>query len=264
MSIEEGRTWLATCLFLDIVEYSKMTVERQIESKNDLVNWVSDEIQNLSSEESISIDTGDGLIVCWLGDPELVYPIAHRLRDYVEQIDRDKAYELRLGINLGPVKVIKDINGKQNCLGAGINDAQRVMDFAEGNQLLISKSYFELLEKVSSFYSGEFSYFGVRHDKHEIPHELYELTSTAFDGTRLEKREVKKAVAFDIESQVEDRIKKEFASYVGKDKAETLFQEAKSCVEDVFDLSRWLTEKIEREDDRDSFKAFTKYYGFSS
>ena len=38
---------------------------------------------------------------------------------------------VRLGINLGPVRLVKDINGQMNIIGDGINVAQRVMSFAE-------------------------------------------------------------------------------------------------------------------------------------
>ena len=37
---------------------------------------------------------------------------------------------VRLGVNLGPVRLVKDLNGQMNIIGDGINVAQRVMSFS--------------------------------------------------------------------------------------------------------------------------------------
>ncbi len=38
---------------------------------------------------------------------------------------------MRAGINLGPVRLVRDINSQPNIIGDGINVAQRVMSFAQ-------------------------------------------------------------------------------------------------------------------------------------
>ena len=40
---------------------------------------------------------------------------------------------LRAGLHLGPVKLVKDINGNLNALGEGLSVAQRTMAFAHEN-----------------------------------------------------------------------------------------------------------------------------------
>ena len=82
---------------------------------------------------------------------------------------------VRAGINLGSVKLVKDINGNLNAVGDGINMGQRVMSFAGENQILVSRSFFEVASSISESYAGLFKYEGVRTDKHIREHTLYQL-----------------------------------------------------------------------------------------
>ena len=80
---------------------------------------------------------------------------------------------VRMGINLGPVKLVKDINGQPNIIGDGINVAQRVMSFARPAQVsyraLTTRSCPASRERVRQ----AFSYEGSRTDKHVREHEVY-------------------------------------------------------------------------------------------
>ena len=84
---------------------------------------------------------------------------------------------LRIGINLGPLRIVKDVNGQPNMLGDGINVAQRVMSFAEPNQILVSRSYYEIVSRLSQEYTRLFQYVGVHRDKHVREHEVYVMTA---------------------------------------------------------------------------------------
>jgi hypothetical protein len=85
------------------------------------------------------------------------------------------ALQLRLGINLGPVRIVKDVNGQRNIIGDGINVAQRVMNFAAPNQILVSRSYYEVVSRLSPDYGQLFNYIGLHKDKHVREHEVYEV-----------------------------------------------------------------------------------------
>lgn len=82
---------------------------------------------------------------------------------------------VRAGINLGSVKLVRDINGNPNAVGDGINVGQRVMSFAADNQILVSRSFYEVASSLSESYAGLFKYEGVHKDKHIREHTLYEL-----------------------------------------------------------------------------------------
>ena len=68
-----------------------------------------------------------------------------------------------------------DINGQPNIIGDGINVAQRVMSFAQLNQALISRSYFEVVSRLSEEYGQLFHYEGSPTAKHVREHEVYAL-----------------------------------------------------------------------------------------
>jgi hypothetical protein len=98
--------------------------------------------------------------------------------------------KMRIGINLGPVKLIKDINSQPNIIGDGINVAQRVMSFSEPGQILVSRSYYEVVSRLSEGYAQLFHFEGSRTDKHVREHEVYAVQST---GTALKRPAAKDA-----------------------------------------------------------------------
>ena len=86
---------------------------------------------------------------------------------------------MRLGINLGPVRLVKDINGQPNIIGDGINVAQRVMSFSEPGQIVVSRSFYEVVSCLSEGYGRLFHYEGSRTDKHVREHEIYTVQATS-------------------------------------------------------------------------------------
>src|SRR4030095_9987035 len=87
----------------------------------------------------------------------------------------------RVGINLGPVRLVQDVNGHTNIIGDGINAAQRVMSFADPGQVLVSRSYHNLLVSSSEQYARLFAYQGFRVDKHSREHEIFKVVGTGDD-----------------------------------------------------------------------------------
>jgi len=75
-------------------------------------------------------------------------------------------------------------------IGDGINVAQRVMSFAHPNQILVSRSYHEVVSRLSQEYAQLFHYAGLHRDKHVREHEVYEvhLAPSPGGGPRLPGR----------------------------------------------------------------------------
>lgn len=170
-----NRTFIASVLFIDIVGYSRRTVPDQLAIKDLFNGLLSEAVQNVAPGERIMVDTGDGAGIAFLGDPEDALFAALSLRD---AIDAGKAFLgepglVRMGINLGPLKMVRDINGHTNMIGDGVNDAQRVMSFAEPGQVMVSRSYYDIVLRFSQDYTKLFVYEGMRHDKHVREHEVY-------------------------------------------------------------------------------------------
>ncbi len=186
--IKVDRTWLCSVVFLDIVQYSRQSLEIQTQWKRRFNQHLAESIKGCSESERVILDTGDGAAICFLGDPETAMFCALNLISAIAQEKNTQAHPLlvRAGINLGSVKLVRDINGNLNAVGDGINVGQRVMSFAGDNQILVSRSFFEVASSLSDSYAALFKYEGVRTDKHVREHTLYELHSPGAVRTELQ------------------------------------------------------------------------------
>lgn len=174
----ENRTFICSVVYYDIANYSTKSVEVQIRLKEILNRFTTEAIKNVAVNDRIILDTGDGAAICFLGDPEDALFVAMSLRDAIlsdaDQFSDDPLL-VRFGINLGPVKVVNDINNRKNIIGDGINVGQRVMSFAEPGQILVSRSYYEVVSCLTQEYAKLFQYLGTRADKHVRQHEIYSI-----------------------------------------------------------------------------------------
>jgi hypothetical protein len=175
------RSTSATVLFFDVVGYTKQPVNKQIKIKKRFNQVVSDCLAALGDDERIILDTGDGAAIGFLQHPEDALEVARQFRKTVTA-HQHKDYpelEVRTGIHLGPVSIVKDMNGQSNMVGDGINDAQRVMSFAGVDQIYISRPYYDFISRLSDEYADLFQYRGLQQDKHGREHAVYELVDLA-------------------------------------------------------------------------------------
>ena len=177
--MEQGgsKTIMCSVLFVDIIEYSKKSVAGQISLKDRFNRYLSDAISEVPLSDRIILDTGDGAAINFMGDVEDALKAAISLRAGIvsETPDLDPPLRVRIGINLGPVRLVRDLNGQPNIVGDGINVAQRVMGFARSGQILVSRSYYDGTARLSPEYAGMFDYQGSRTDKHVRAHEVYAI-----------------------------------------------------------------------------------------
>jgi len=196
-----NRTFIGSVLFIDIVGYSMRSVQDQLEMKEVFNGFVADAVQNVAPTERIMVDTGDGAAIAFLGDPEDALFAALSLRDAIEAaaLTIGEPGFVRMGINLGPLKIVRDINGHTNMIGDGVNDAQRVMSFAEPGQVMVSHAFYDIISRFTRDYAQLFIYEGTRHDKHVREHEVYrfgpasetgDLTARLRDRTRARSNDV--------------------------------------------------------------------------
>jgi len=171
---QPSRTLVCSIVFLDIVEYSAKPVAEQLLLKQAFNKLLSSALENVAPRDRVVLDTGDGAGITFLGDPEDALFVAMSLRA-AARAESSGAIAVRIGINLGPVRLVKDINGQMNIIGDGINVAQRVMTFAQAGQLLVSRSFYEVVSCLSLDYASLFSYVGARTDKHVREHEVYSV-----------------------------------------------------------------------------------------
>jgi len=130
---------IAHLLLIDVVGYSKLLVNEQIE----LLHELNRIVRNTecfraaeTNEKLIRVPTGDGMALLFFRSPE--EPIGCALE--VSKTLQDHPHiQLRMGVHSGPVNRVTDVNDKTNIAGSGMNVAQRVLDCGDAGHILLSK-----------------------------------------------------------------------------------------------------------------------------
>ena len=143
---------LAHVLFVDIVGYSKLPINRQrelLQQLNQIVRATEQFRRAEAADKLVCLPTGDGMALVFFTSPDAPVRCALEISKAVGQAlppagDEWRqvgalALQLRMGINSGPVDAVADVNDRSNVAGAGINMAQRVMDCGDAGHILLSK-----------------------------------------------------------------------------------------------------------------------------
>jgi len=183
-----NRTLICSVVFIDIAGYTKKSFNEQVLIKECFNAHLANAIKDISISERIVLDTGDGAAVGCIGNPEDALSIAMIISSALTKDDSaiEAGLQVRMGINLGPVRILKDINNQMNMIGDGINAAERIMSFAEPGQLLVSRSYYDMLSSLSQEFAELFQYQGSRADKHVREHDIY---AVEHKGARIDPAE---------------------------------------------------------------------------
>ena len=130
---------IAHLLLIDVVGYSKLLVNEQIELVQELNQTVRSTECFRAAEatgELMRVPTGDGMALLFFRSPEeparCALEVSKNLKDHPH-------IQVRMGVHSGPVNQITDVNDRTNMAGAGLNIAQRVMDCGDAGHILLSK-----------------------------------------------------------------------------------------------------------------------------
>jgi hypothetical protein len=234
---------MCSVVFADIVQQSQKHVSQQVALKARFSGILATALEQTPASDRLVLDTGDGAALCFLGDPEDALFTANSLRSRVLETPEPQALRLRIGINLGPVRMVKDINGHTNVIGDGINVAQRVMSFAEPNQILVSRSYYEVVSRLSPEYAQLFQYAGLHHDKHVRQHEVYEVQLSPAVGGQAEAPPPQAAPAIHLDPSVISQLTVALTGEIGP-VAKLLVRRAVERATDVRALCEKLAENM--------------------
>src|SRR5678815_4073423 len=156
---------IAHVLFLDIVGYSKLSVNEQhgrVDELNGIVR-LSEQFQKAEAANRIlKIPTGDGMALVFYRSPEepaqCAFEISRALKD-------NQRLQVRMGIHSGPVSGVVDVDERTNVAGAGINLAQRVMDCGDAGHILLSRHVAEDLAEYERWrpFLHDIGTFEVKH-----------------------------------------------------------------------------------------------------
>src|SRR5436305_8277534 len=144
---------IAHVLFIDIVGYSKLLITEQSELLRRLSDVVRETEQFRSAEAEgklVRLPTGDGMALVFRNSPEAPAQCALGLS---KTLKAHPELSVRMGIHSGPVNEVADVNARPNITGAGINVAQRVMDWGDAGHILVSKRVADDLEQYRQWRS---------------------------------------------------------------------------------------------------------------
>jgi len=142
---------IAHVLFIDIVGYSKLSINEQHAAVDELTQIVraTDQFQKAdASERLIKIATGDGMALVFYTTPEAPVRCAIEISRALKDHPR---LRLRMGIHSGPVSGVVDVTGQANLTGAGLNLAHRAMECGDAGHILLSKHVAEDLEEYEEW-----------------------------------------------------------------------------------------------------------------
>src|SRR5213082_625761 len=140
---------IAHVLFIDIVGYSKLSMNEQRAAVDELNHAVraSDEFRKgEAADRLIKIPTGDGMALVFYTSPEA--PVQCAIE--ISRVARLRL-PLRMGVHSGPVSGVIDVNERANLAGAGLNTAQRVMSCGDAGHILVSKRVSEDLAEFEEW-----------------------------------------------------------------------------------------------------------------
>jgi TolB-like protein/class 3 adenylate cyclase/Tfp pilus assembly protein PilF len=129
---------IAHLLLIDVVGYSKLLVNEQIEMLREL-NQIVDGTEAFRAAEARHklnrMPTGHGMALLFFRSPEepvrCALEISRTLQDHPQ-------ISLRMGIHSGPVNRVPDADDKTTFAGSGINVAQQVVECGDARHILLS------------------------------------------------------------------------------------------------------------------------------
>jgi adenylate cyclase len=130
---------IAHVLFIDIVGYSKLSIDEQAEHLEHLreIARATEPFRTAQAEGKLMrLPTGDGGALVFRTSPEAPVKCAVEIAC---ELKKHPELRVRMGIHSGPIKGVTDLSEQGSIAGAGINIAQRVMDCGDAGHILLSK-----------------------------------------------------------------------------------------------------------------------------
>lgn len=220
--------------FTDIIAASDpdktaMEQARKIIALNKLTE-VTDVFKQRDPESTLVLPTGDGMAIGFDDTPEnplnLAIEIHKGLSRYNKTRKKEDMVELRIGLDSGPVYIIKDLNGNENVWGPGIIMARRVMDLADRMNILASAKFANEVKMLKPDYRNILHPIGNYQIKHGGELLIYNVYGEEFGNKKppLKDKKQKSQAA----TEVQKTISRFLFNYIGIDL-------------DVKETTNWLT-----------------------
>jgi TolB-like protein/class 3 adenylate cyclase/Tfp pilus assembly protein PilF len=152
-------------LFVDIVEYSRLSGEEQkrvVQQLNEIVRATREFQRAEAAGQLLRLPAGDGMALVFSVSPEAPVQCALEISRALKEQPK---MQVRMGVNSGPIDQVDDVNDRSNISGAGINMAQRVMSCGDAGHILLAKRVAEDLAQYEKWrpYLHELGEVEVKH-----------------------------------------------------------------------------------------------------
>jgi class 3 adenylate cyclase len=175
MNDKLNKTAICSVLALEIIDFAKKTQDEQIKIKSLFNSFINQAVIDIPEADRIIVDTINGAAITCNGPLEDALEdalfISITIRDEILKNNAQSFNPLyvQFGINLGPARVTNNAGSQTNITGDGIDVAQRIMSFANPNQILVSQVYFEMASKLTQEMAQMFE----KYDMHAYEHDVY-------------------------------------------------------------------------------------------
>jgi hypothetical protein len=175
MNDKMSKASICSIVSLDIIDYSVKSDAEKLALKPIFDGIVKQAVADIPTQDRIIVDAVNGVAISCIG------PLEDALEDalFISLTVRDEILKhntkvtmplyVQIGINLGPAFLVKDADGNSSLVGDGLEDAQRVMCFANPNQILVTNGYYEKASQLTYEISQMFD----KYDMHTLEHDVY-------------------------------------------------------------------------------------------
>lgn len=170
MNDQANKTSICSIVALDLIDYSKKTGAEKLEIKQLFNAFIQNAVLDIPDSDRNIIDTADGAAIACKGALEDALEdalfISITIRDEILKHNQHNATPLyvQFGIHLGAARALNN-----HIVGEGIDEAQRIMRFANPNQILVSNAYFEMASKLTQEIAQMFE----KYEMHAYEHDVY-------------------------------------------------------------------------------------------
>lgn len=172
-----SKTSISSIVCFDIIDFAKKTAAEQKSVLAQFKKLLDMAIVDIPDQDLHIAETSHGAIVTCKAALESALEdalfIALTVRDEAlgRNADGEEPIYLLIGINLGSVKMLEsqNVNEPPTIEGEGLVEAQRIMSFANPNQILVSKAYHEMASKLTLEIAQMFE----KYDMHAYEHDIY-------------------------------------------------------------------------------------------
>ena len=169
------KTAICSIVVLDVIDFLKKSSAEQSEIKKQIEHQINLAVIDIPAQDRTVIHTEQGVIVACSGSSEdsledaLLISLTIRDEILKNNMQSLKPLYLQLGINLGWVRVSTNEEGVLEIVGEGLDEAKRIMSFANPNQILVSRMYYEMASKLTQDVANMFE----QYDMHAHEQDIY-------------------------------------------------------------------------------------------